>query len=49
MTSGGQCVITHGTTLMLLWSANSWDMHSLEVRMLSNIFIETFVMFSEVQ
>ena len=26
MTSGGQCVMTLGTTLMLLWSANSWDM-----------------------
>ena len=26
MTSGGQCVTTPGTTLMLLWSASSWDM-----------------------
>ena len=49
MTGGGQCVITHGTTLMLLWSANSWDMHSLEVRILFNIYVFTFVMFSEVQ
>ena len=34
MTSGGQCVMTTGTTLMLLWSASSWDMRMLEVRML---------------
>ena len=26
MTSGGQCVMITGTTLMLLWSASSWDM-----------------------
>ena len=31
MTSGGQCVMTPGTTLMLLWSASNWDMHTLEV------------------
>ena len=31
MTSGGQCVMTTGTILMLLWSASSWDMHTLEV------------------
>ena len=31
MTSGGQCVMTAGTPLMLLWSASSWDMHTLEV------------------
>ena len=31
MTSGGQCVMTTGTTLMLLLSAYSWDMHTLEV------------------
>jgi len=31
MTSGGQCVMTAGTLMMLLWSANSWDMHTLEV------------------
>ena len=31
MTNGGQCVMTPGTTLMLLWSASSWDMHILEV------------------
>ena len=37
MTSGGQCVITPGTTLMLLWSASSWDMHTLEVRTLSDL------------
>ena len=26
MTSGGQCVMTTGTTLMLLWFASNWDM-----------------------
>ena len=26
MTSGEQCVMTSGTTLMLLWSASNWDM-----------------------
>ena len=31
MTSGGQCVMTTGTMQMLLWCANSWDMHTLEV------------------
>ena len=31
MTSGEQCVMTTGTALMLLWSANSLDMHTLEV------------------
>ena len=31
MTSGGQCVMTAGAQLMLLWSASSWDMHTLEV------------------
>ena len=31
MISGGQCVMTPGTILMLLWSASSWDMHTLEV------------------
>ena len=31
MTSGGQCVMTPGTALMLLWSASSWDMHTLGV------------------
>ena len=31
MTSGGQCVMTPGTTPMLLWFASSWDMHTLEV------------------
>ena len=34
MTSGGQCVMTPGTVLMLLWFASSWDMHTLEVSML---------------
>ena len=31
MTSGGQCVMTTGTTLMLLCSASGWGMHTLEV------------------
>ena len=31
MTSGGQCVMTSGTALMPLWSADNWDMHTLEV------------------
>ena len=35
MTSGGQCVMTTGTTLMLLWSANNWDMHTLDVSILA--------------
>ena len=26
MISGGQCAMTCGTTLMLLWFASSWDM-----------------------
>ena len=37
MTSGGQCVMTSGTTLMLLWSASSWDMHTLAVSILFSI------------
>jgi len=31
MTSGGQCAMTAGAVLMLLSSASSWDMHTLEV------------------
>ena len=31
MTSGGQCVMTTGTVLMPVWSADNWDMHTLEV------------------
>ena len=31
MTSGGLCVMTSGTALMLLWSASNWDMHTQEV------------------
>ena len=31
MTSREQCVMTTGTTLMLLWSASNWDMLTLEV------------------
>ena len=32
MTSGGQCVMTAGTALMLQLSASSWDMDTQEVR-----------------
>ena len=39
MTSGGQCVMTPGTTLMLLWSASNWDIHTLEVSMPANVHI----------
>ena len=31
MKPGEQCAMTPGTALMLLWSANSWDMHTQEV------------------
>jgi len=31
ITSGGQCVMITGTTLMPLWCADNWDMHTLEV------------------
>ena len=31
MTSGGQCVMTSGVDLMLLWSVNNWGIHTLEV------------------
>ena len=34
MISGGQCVMTIGTTLMQQLSANSWVMHMLEVSIL---------------
>ena len=45
MTSGGQCVMTSGTALMLLWSASSWDMHILEVSEYScYFFICLFIM-----
>ena len=36
MTSGEQYVMTPGTPLMLLWSADNWDMHTLEVSLASN-------------
>ena len=38
MTSGEQFVIISGTALMLLWSASSWDMHTLEVRLCMHHF-----------
>ena len=38
MTSGGQCVMTTGTALMLLWFASSWDMLTLEVRVIASQF-----------
>ena len=31
MISGGQCVMTTGTAMMLLWSAGSWVMLTLDV------------------
>ena len=43
MTSGGQCVMTPGTALMLLWSASSWDMHILEVSEYSCYFFYMLV------
>ena len=42
MTSGGLCVMTPGTTLMLLWSASSWDMHILEVRLFFYVSVNIF-------
>ena len=42
MTSGGQCVISAGTGLMLLWSANSWDMHTLEVSANASIVRQSY-------
>ena len=36
MTSGEQYVMTPGTPLMLLLSADNWDMHTLEVSLPSN-------------
>ena len=39
MTSGGQCVMTTGTTLMLLWSASSWNICALEVSVLFDVFM----------
>ena len=37
MTSGGQCVMMVGAALMLLWSASSLDMHTLEVSASANV------------
>ena len=31
MTSGGQSVMTVGALLTQVWSADSWDMHTLDV------------------
>ena len=42
MTSGGQCVMTPGTALMLLWSASNWVMHTLEVSLCNNIRCDLF-------
>ena len=36
MTSGEQCVMTFGIQLMLLLSASNWDMHTLEVSLVSS-------------
>jgi len=38
MTSGGQCVMTSGIPLMLLWCASSWDMHSPDVCLLFDVY-----------
>ena len=37
MISGEQCVMMVGTELMQLWSASSWDMHTLEVSGSANV------------
>ena len=43
MTSGGLCVMTTGTALMLLLSADSWDMHTLEVSYdISNLTLDSY-------
>ena len=42
MTSGGQCVMTPGTALMLLWSAGSWDMHTQEVSLCNIMHMDLF-------
>ena len=39
MTSGGQCVMTTGMALMLLWSANNWAMHTLDVSVFFNVSV----------
>ena len=38
MTSGGQCVMTPGVVLMLLWSVNNWDILTLEVSLVFLIY-----------
>ena len=43
MTSGGQCVMTTGIPLMLLWSASSWDMHTLEVSVLLDMRVMLYL------
>ena len=42
MTSGEQCVIMAGTVLMPVWSANSWDMHTLEVSANASIVRQSY-------
>ena len=37
MTSGEQCVMMAGTVLMPVWSADNWDMHTLEVSAVGNV------------
>ena len=39
---GEQCVMTPGTTMMLLWCAGSWDMHTLEVSLLLLLLKKNF-------
>ena len=43
MINGEQCVMAPGTTLMLLWSASSWDMLTLEVRAFIDISVCLFI------
>ena len=37
---GGQCVMIFGIVLMLQWSAGSWDMQPLDVRLLNCVVFE---------
>ena len=37
MTSGGQCVMTSGVELMLLWSAGNWVIVTVEVSFLGHL------------
>ena len=37
---GGQCVMTFGAVLMLLWSADNYNMEPLDVRLLNCVIFE---------